>query len=1069
MLTNTIVRLCIVRNKLIPVFLAMTFITAPFFIDDVRAKDVQETAGLSTQPQNDKKISGIVTDATGEPLIGVSVVVKGSMIGTTTDIDGKFNLNVPPNAQTLEFTFIGMKQQTITIGKSNLLKVTMEEGAVDIEEVVVVGYGKQKKATVTGAVSMVQTKELTQSSQANISNALVGRMSGLLAVQKSGEPGKDQATIRIRGIGSFATDGSVDLQAPLVMVDGIETPNYNTIDPNEIENVSILKDASATAVYGVRGANGVILITTKRGVVAKPKVSLSTSYAVSSFANLRKQMNSYDYARSFNEALRYDSYTTGVAYEPRYSEEDIQAYKDHSDPLFHPDTDWVDLIFRKHSLQTQHNINITGGTERVKYFASVGAFTQQGLYNNTNFIDGFNTQVRYNRYNFRTNFDFKVTERLNVQLNVSDQVEDQKGPSDSTPYILANAFAHPPTSGPGIYNGMIIENLDGEYTFTDNPLKGLIIGHGHLREYRNQLNGSLRFNYKLDYITEGLSSHATISYQNYNTHTTRYVKNIVTYKVRGEKDNPVFIPQGQDGNFETNDYAGKNRKIYIEAGFDYSRTFGQHTVGGLLLYNQSKYYDPGLAYLVPNAYQGLVGRVTYDFANRYLIEFNMGYNGTENFRSGKRFGFFPAVSAGWVLSEEPFFPENDIVSFIKIRGSYGEVGNDKIGGERFLYRPTTYVYNTSSGNFNDNCAYWFGTVGSNYTLYKTSSEGKIGNPDLTWERAKKWNIGTDMSFWSDRIKFTADYFHEERNDILANRGTTPNIVGANLPAYNLGRMENYGIDGELNFRDHVGSVNYWLKGIFTFARNKIKYMDETNKQYPYQTRTGHRFNQYFGYVAEGFYNTWEEVNNANRPVSDFNNNKIQPGDIKYKDINGDGIINSYDQVPIGYSDFPEITYGFSLGANWKGFDISILFQGSDHVSFRCSKKANRGFQENGSAVDYLKDYSWTPERYANGDEIRFPRLSSSNSNEHNYLSSTLWVEDASYLRLKNLEVGYTFSGKLLQKIGLESARLYVNGTNLVTWSDLFPGEDPEIPSYNDGNYEPYPIVKTVNMGLNVQF
>lgn len=1069
MLTNTIVRLCIVKNKLIPVFLAMTFITAPFFIDDVRAEDVQEPVSLSTQPQNDKKISGIVTDATGEPLTGVSVVVKGTMIGTTTDIDGKFSLNVPANAQALELTFIGMKQQTITLGKSDLLKITMEEGSVDIEEVVVVGYGKQKKATVTGAVSMVQTKELTQSSQANISNALVGRMSGLLAVQKSGEPGKDQATIRIRGIGSFATDNNVDLQAPLVMVDGIETPNYNTIDPNEIENVSILKDASATAVYGVRGANGVILITTKRGVVAKPKVSLSTSYAVSSFANLRKQMNSYDYARSFNEALRYDSYTTGVAYEPRYSEADIQAYKDHSDPLFHPDTDWVDLIFRKHSLQTQHNINITGGTERVKYFASIGAFTQQGLYNNTNFIDGFSTQVRYNRYNFRTNFDFKVTERLNVQLNVSDQVEDQKGPSDSTPYILANAFAHPPTSGPGIHNGMIIENLDGEYTFTDNPLKGLIIGHGHLREYRNQLNGSLRFNYKLDYITEGLSSHATISYQNYNTHTTRYVKNIVTYKVRGDKDNPVFIPQGQDGNFETNDYAGKNRKIYIEAGFDYSRTFGQHTVGGLLLYNQSKYYDPGLAYLVPNAYQGVVGRVTYDFASRYLIEFNMGYNGTENFRSGKRFGFFPAVSAGWVLSEEPFFPKNDIVSFIKIRGSYGEVGNDKIGGERFLYRPTTYVYNTSSGNFNDNCAYWFGTVGSNYTLYKTSSEGKIGNPDLTWERAKKWNIGTDMSFWDNRIKFTADYFHEERNDILANRGTTPNIVGANLPAYNLGRMENYGIDGELNFRDHIGSVNYWLKGIFTFARNKIKYMDETNKQYPYQTRTGHRFNQYFGYVAEGFYNTWEEVNDANRPVSDFNNNKIQPGDIKYKDINGDGLINSYDQVPIGYSDFPEITYGFSLGANWKGFDISILFQGSDHVSFRCSKKSNRGFQENGSAVDYLKDYSWTPERYANGDEIRFPRLSSSNSNEHNYLSSTLWVENASYLRLKNLEVGYTFSGKLLQKIGLESARLYVNGTNLVTWSDLFPGEDPEIPSYNDGNYEPYPIVKTVNMGLNVQF
>lgn len=1027
-------------------------------------------AGNKSVQRAARTISGTVVDEKGQSLPGVSVFMKGTSNGTATDMDGKFVMKVPEQGR-LVFSFVGMQQQEVSLDSRSSLKITMHDATVNIDEVVVVGYGHQKKATVTGAVSSIKTNELVQSSQANVSNALVGRLSGLLSVQKSGEPGNDKSTLRIRGIGSFATDANVDLQAPLVMVDGIETPNYNSIDPNEIDNVTILKDASATAVYGVRGANGVILITTKRGTLQKPTLSFSSNVAIASFANLRKQMNAADYARSFNEARTYDGYLTGN-YEPKYSDEDIALYENHTDPLFHPDTDWIKMIFKKSSIQTQNNINITGGTENVKYFASLGVFTQQGMYNNTDYVKNFNAQKEYNRYNFRTNFDFRVTPNLGVVLNISDQMEDLRGPSDSTPYILANAFAHPPTSGPGIYDGKIIENLDGQYNFIGNPLEGLIIGHGHLKQYTNQLNGSVRLNYKLDYITKGLSAHATVSYQNYNSHTTRYVKSIITYKVSGTKDNPVFIPQGQDGSFSTNEYAGKNRKTYIEAGLDYSRTFGLHTVGGLLLYNQSKYYDPTLEYLVPNAYQGVVGRVTYDFDKRYLAEFDMGYNGTENFRSGKRFGFFPAYSLGWVLSEEPFFPKNRILTFLKIRGSYGEVGNDKIGGARFLYRPTSYLYNSTQNDFSYsavNNQYFFGTVGSNYTFYKTSSEGKLGNPDLTWERAKKWNVGADFVLWDNRIKVTADYFKETRNDILTTRGTTPIIVGANMPAYNLGKMDNHGFDGEITFRDKFRNVDYWIKGVYTFARNKIKYMDEAQKLYPYQQATGHRYNQYFGYIAEGFYNTWDEVNDPNRPVSMYNNNKIQPGDVKYKDVNGDGIINTYDQVPIGYSDFPEISYGFSFGANYKGFDMSILFQGAAHVSFRASKKSNRGFQEDGSAVDYLKDYSWTPERYAAGDKILFPHLSADASQQHNYVASTLWIRDASYLRLKNVEVGYTFDGNFIKHLGLQSARLYVNGTNLVTWCDLFEGEDPEIPTYNDGNYEPYPIVKTVNFGLSIKF
>ena len=1016
-------------------------------------------------------ISGSVVDSAGEPVIGATVMADGMQGGTATDAYGRFTLAVNLPAK-ITVSFIGMQPESVNVAEGGTLPaIVLYENSVVMDEVVVVGYGQQKKATVTGAISQVQTKELLQSSQANISNALVGHMSGLLAVQRSGEPGNDQSTLRIRGVGTFASGGDTDLSAPLVMVDGIESPNYNSIDPNEIENISILKDASATAVYGVRGSNGVILITTKRGQNQRPKVSFSTNFAIGSFTNLREQMNAYDYALAFNESRLYDGYLTGN-YEPRYSEEDIRLYKDHSDPIFHPDTDWIDMIFKKHTLQTQHNVNITGGTDRVRYFASVGAFTQDGMYNHTDLIDGMDAQVRYNRFNFRTNFDFNVTPYLDIKLNVSDQLENHRAPAHNAEYILANAFAHPPTSGPGIINGMIIDNLDGEYNFVSNPMQILLIHNGATRTYRNQLNLSTRFDLNLDRWAKGLGAHLTISYQNFSSHIVRVTKEAPTYMAKGTKENPVFLPQGRDGAISTAESTGKNRKTYLEGGVDYNRRFGSHEISVLALYNQSKYHDPALAYLVPNAYQGFVGRFTYNYDNRYLVEFNAGYNGTENFRAGKRFGFFPAYSLGWVASSESFFPHNPWITFLKIRGSYGEVGNDKIGGERFLYRPTSYVYNDVEDNVAYayvNNQYFFGTVGSNYTFYRTSSEGKLGNPDLTWERARKANAGFDIHLWNDKVHLTADWFHESRNDILTNRSSVPVIVGASMPAYNLGRMVNWGFDGEINWFDRAGNVNYWVKATFTFARNRIRYMDEAEKRYAYQASTGQRYHQCFGLIAEGFYNTWAEVNDPNRPVSMWNNNRIQPGDVKYKDVNGDGVIDSYDFVPIGYSDFPEISYGISFGGNWKGFDVSVLFQGASHVSFNASKKSKRGFMEDGSAVSYLKDYSWTPERYESGADIKFPHLSADAAQTHNYQNSTLWIRDAAYLRLKNVEIGYTLPAHIMRKIGLQSTRIYINGTNLATWSGLFPGEDPEIPTYSDSDYEPYPIMKTVNFGLSLSF
>lgn len=1017
--------------------------------------------------QNLRTVTGNVRDVNGETLIGVSVIVKGSeSVGTITDIDGRYSLQVPESGSVLVFSYIGMETLEVPV-KGKTINVVMTEKSTSLEEVVVVAYGKQKKATVTGAVSSVQTKELLQSPQANISNALVGRMPGLTAVQNSGEPGNDQATIRLRGIGSFA--GNVD---PLIMIDGVETPNYNNLDPNEIENVTILKDASATAVYGVRGANGVILITTKRGNVGKPQISFGANFAMQNFANMRKMMNAYDWANSYNEAISYDGYLTGN-YEPKFNPEELQKFKDNSDPIFYPNTDWTDIIFSDFTTQSQYNINLNGGTEKVRYFVSLGYFGQDGMYNNTDMLSGYDTQTKFRRYNLRTNLDFKVTKDFTIEVKIADQLSNRNAPNNKAEYILAQSFYHPPTSSPGIVDGMIINNLTGRYNFTPNPVVSLIQGNGNLKEYKNQLTGSVKGTYNLDKLTKGLSVHAMLSYQNYNMHTIRYVKQAITYNaVRNEETGEaIFLPQGQDGAFQVNEFFGKNRKVYFEAGINYSRSFGNHNVGGLVLYNQSKYYSPDLAYLIPNGYQGIVGRVTYDYKNKYLAEINVGYNGTENFAPGKRFGLFPAYSLGWVISEEDFFPKTDWVTFLKIRGSYGEVGNDKVGGERFLYLPTAYLYYSgSSVNYDDlTPQYNLGTVGTDYTNYQLSVEGKIGNPDLTWERAVKMNVGFDLTMWGDRIRVTADFFNEYRKDILTTRSSVPVIIGAEMPAYNLGKMRNYGFDGEITFRDNIGKFNYWIRGLYSFARNEILEMDEVEPLYEYQRRTGQRFNQFYGLVAEGFFNTWDEVNDVNRPVYEYQNNMIQPGDVKYKDVNGDGKINDFDMVPIGYSNFPEISYGISFGGDIKGFDFSVLFSGAGNVSMRASKTMKKGFMQEGGAVDYLKDYSWTPERYESGAEIKFPHLSATDSQVSNYVNSTLWIRDASYLRLKNVELGYNFTGKRLQKLGVKSARIYLTGTNLLTWCKLFPGEDPEIQSYNDNNYEPYPIVRTFNLGVNVKF
>ena len=1027
---------------------------------------------LATVKPADITVKGRVTDTEkGEPIPGASVVLKNTTKGTTTDANGAYSLAVPNGNAVLVFSFVGYERQEITVGNRSEVDVNLIADDKSLNEVVVVGFGTQKKINATGAISSIGTKELIQSPVANVSNSLVGRLPGLFATQTGGEPGNDGSKIRIRGVGTFS--GNTD---PLTLVDGIQVDNYNNIDPNEIESVTILKDASSTAVYGIRGANGVLIITTKRGKPGPPKVSYTFNQGVNSFTNLRQSMNSADYATNFNQALKADAYVTGATYTPRYTDDDIALYANGKDPIFHPNSNWFDLLFKKVSTQSQHNINISGGQSRVRYFVSGGFFNQTGLFKDTkDVVDAFSPQSMFRRYNLRSNFNFDVTKRLKIILDLSSQTEIRSGnnnASGGTERVIGDIARASPLEGPGVVDGKVVNIRTGS---VNNPYAALLYPNnagGVRRSYRNYLNGNLRADLDLGFVLPGLSTHGNIAIQTYNDQLITNGKTLITYLAVPINGGPLnggsvnYIPNNTDAQFTFAQAGTYSRRITAEFGLNYKRSFGKHDVTGLLLYNQQKTYDPALAFLVPKGYQSYVGRATYDYAGRYLAEVNVGYNGTENFAPDKRFGFFPAFSVGWIASEESFFPKTQAITFLKFRGSYGVVGNDNIGGNRFLFRPTSYSPYSVSGNTS---SYFFGDVGTSYSSYQGIREGLTGNPNVTWERAVKEDIGLEMRFLGDKIRFTGDVFSEDRSNILATPQTISSIVGFSQPASNLGRMQNKGFEADVSFSDKKGKFGYRVAANFSFARNKILFQDEVNNKYAYQNRTGQRFGQNFGLIADGIYNTFEEVNDPARPVYQYVNNKIQPGDLKYRDINGDGVVNDFDAVPIGYSNIPEQTFGISLGGNFQGFDLSVLFQGVGNVSTyysRFQRTAGFGGAPPEGAASYLNE-SWTPERYAAGLPINFPRFTVSSS--PNTVGSSFYLANASYVRLKNVEIGYTINGTLLKKIGMSSARVYVNSNNLITWSHMYKGVDPENTATNDTNTEPYPLVRTINAGLNVNF
>lgn len=1025
-------------------------------------------------------VRGTVYDESGIEVIGANVKLKDSSTGVITDLDGVFKLDVPDSGKAvLIISFIGYQTQEVALKGRKEVKVTLVEIANELSEVTVVAYGVQKKETLTGAISSVKNEALLRSPNASVANALAGQITGLSSVTTSGQPGAEDPTIYVRGVGSLTEGGS----QPLVLVDGVER-SFFQMDPNEIESISVLKDASATAVFGVRGANGVVLVTTKRGVEGKAKISLSSSFGLTQPTRLLEMADSYTYALCHNEMKDND----GKAHS--FDDYVLERFRLNDEPIMYPNMNWRDYLLKKTSIQTQHNLNISGGTEKVRYFISLGFLYQNGLFRQFEDLD-YKSNYTYSRYNYLSNLDLNLTKSTILKLGLGGIVGLTHEPKGAG---FGNGSQ--PFCSPGIIDGKLVVMNPQKYEgvlMNNNVLKGFY-DLGYKNKTANTMNMDLSLVQKLDVITKGLSVEIKGAYNtSYSYSKNRTRSQTIRYEPHYQSELEGYQPEADhpltdDPNYNKNvvyrvlnDYATpfltfdeettRGRNWYLEASLRYNRKFGDHNVGGLLLYNQSKKYYPKQYTDVPAAYVGLVGRLTYDYKSRYMAEFNFGYNGSENFAPDKRFGAFPAGSIGYIISEEPFMKKQKVVDYLKLRASIGLVGNDNMNDNRFLYLSDAYLVD-QQGNQTAWKGYPHGyNFGYNSTYWTPAAlESRLGNRNVTWETALKQNYGIDVHFLKSRLKITADVFFEDRKDILISRGTIPmisSLTSSVLPVVNMGRVKNHGYEIEVKWEDMVQDVRYWANANVSYSKNKIIEQDEVEPNEPYLWRTGKSVGAIFGYVAEGFYSE-ADFKEDGKLIDGLPDPKVPvyPGDVKYKDLNGDHVIDTDDQCEIGYPTRPAYTFGLNYGLNYKGWFLTMNWLGVTDRSLVLANEFRTAFGNGGGQslglFSYHVDERWTPET---AETATMPRLSE-NSGAHNAKQSSLWVKDGSYLRLKSLTIGYEFADKkLLKKIGISKFGIKLSGYNLLTF-DKFGIMDPEC---KPNNQDTYPITKTYNLGVNITF
>ena len=1006
---------------------------------------MKTTTSQIEQENRGIKVKGNVTDFNGQPLAGVSIQQKGTTNGTISDIDGSYSISVPDKYAILVFSYIGFVAKEETIGSREIVNVVMSEDVGQLEEVVVVGYGTQKKVSVVGSVSNISVGEIKKAATPSLSNTLGGQLPGIITRQATGEPGYDQASVYIRGIASWVN------RNPLILVDGIER-DMNNINTEEIESISILKDASATAVYGVKGANGVILITTKRGEIGKPKVSIRTEFAAVQALRLPEYINSAEYAGLINEGR------ANVGKPARYTDTDIALYADGSDPYLHPNVDWVNEILKKNTFQNITNMNVTGGSEIVRYFVNAGYTTLGGLYK-TDSENNYNTNVRVDRYNFRSRIEINLTKHFLIDLGIGGIIQKGNYPNMGQYDIYYNLRATPPLAFPK-------QNPDGSVggimSFLGSNPWAVMTQSGYKVNNRNTLQSTFGVKWDLsELVSKGLSLSGRFSYDYYSDawNTRSKVFEVKQYLGKDENGNDQYTVLREATPMTYSSGNSSNRALYSEASLNYDRAFNKiHNVSAMLLYNRRDYVDINASSSIlnlPYRRQGLAGRFTYDYDHRYLTEFNFGYNGSEQFPKGKRYGFFPSISAGWVLSNEAFWKAS-FIDNLKIRGSIGKVGNDiSNNARRFLYL-TTIDKNGPSYPF-----------GQTFNWYQGIQEGQIGTSDVTWETATKANVGFDISFFN-KLSLQVDAFSEKRKGILIERQRIPDIygyLGNSIPQGNLGKAKNYGVDGALEFKNQTTSgVFYSLRANFSYAHNEIIENDTPLPKYDYLDSRGHPIDQPFGLIALGLFKDDEEI--ANSPKQTFQE-KVRPGDIKYKDINNDGVIDSYDRVAIGYPRMPEIMYGFGGTISYKGFDASIFFTGATRTSLFLAGLTIWPSMDGEGSSNILREYyenRWTPET---AGTAKYPAITD-NKNENNFQTSTLYMRDGTYLKLKNAEIGYTLDKKLTRKINIDNLRFFVNGLNLYSW-DKIKIVDPESNDGTNSGTGAYPTSRTFNVGLKVNF
>lgn len=1024
------------------------------------------------QQQNKRKISGRVTDIKGEPLIGVNVTVDGDANGSITNMDGLYEIFVTKKSVVLKFTYIGFKTSEIrTNASTNIYDVTLEEQVNELEETVIVGYGTQRKISNIGAQSSMKMEDIKTPS-ASLTTTLAGRLAGVVAVQRTGEPGKDAADIWIRGISTPNTS------SPLVLVDGVER-SFNDIDPEDIESLTTLKDASATAVYGVRGANGVILIKTKPGKVGKPTVSADYYESFTRFTKMVDLADGITYMNAANEAMRNDGIAT------KYTEDQIRNTIAGKDPYLYPNVDWLKEIFNDWGHNRRVNVNVRGGSEKVAYYASVSYFNETGMTVTDKNIDTYDSKMKYSRYNFTTNLNIDVTPTTKVEIGAQGYLGEGNYPAISSADLYNAAMSISPVEYPKMFfvNGeAFVPGTSTNNNFNNPYSQATRRGYDNLT--KNQIYSNLRVTQDLDMLTKGLKLTAMYAFDVYNEihvhqdraeSTYNFLDTSVPYDMNGQ---PILqrIYEGSNVLSYTQETSG-NKKTYLEASLNYDRTFNDdHRVSALFLFNQQSklLYPKGtLEDAIPYRMMGIAGRATYSWKDRYFAEFNIGYNGAENFSPKHRFGTFPAFGVGWVVSNEKFWqPLSKAVSFLKIRYTDGKVGNSEVSDRRFMY--------LDQMKENGDYGYKFGPNGTKWSGYETVNMAV----DLIWEESRKQDLGIDLKLFNDNLSIVFDLFKERRENILLKREhSIPSFLGYNTsaPYGNIGIIENKGFDGTIEYNKRINKD--WviaLRGNVTFNKDKWIQGELPEQKYEWMNQYGHNINGVKGYVAEGLFTQteiddmarWESLSDANKAItpkpfaSQFGT--VKAGDIKYKDLNNDGQIDAYDQTYISRGDVPTTVYGFGFTVGWKDLSVGMMFQGvagAERVLNGSSVNPFNGGGGSGNLYSNIGD-RWTEE---NPDQNAFyPRLSygsETTSNINNFQKSTWWVRNMNFLRLKTLQISYNLPKPWVNKVHLKNAAVYVMGTNLFTLS-RFKLWDPEL---NTDNGASYPNTTSYSVGINFTF